>query len=346
MWPRRGRTRKGAFVYGKGFLAVSLMSPYRLRSGLVTPPIVTDWGVWYEARQGTPAWGRGPTEMMAAAGIGIEGAMEALQRAAGEMSLRVWMETYRDELLRAWSGRRLNWKALCEWFQSVGLTNANGEVATIQCAKKLWQRVGKHLAAREAQEKARAEAAEAAAAERAQRLAAAREADAALRGRMEQVNRAAASKRRQAAEEEPYRREAGERLRARQEANGLIPGTGTTTREPTLAAEPARANEQATLATLDLPYYPPPYVSARAYLPHDPSLPPVKEGDICKATGARWEIGGDLPGYPSKRNYEYEKDWLRDVGRLLRAKHPTNLTMTREERYVMQTAKSRIPNLY
>ncbi|MFT8642784.1 hypothetical protein [Gluconacetobacter sp.] len=283
---------------------------------------------------------------MAAADIGVEGALKVLRSANGEMSLRVWMELNRGELLRAWSGRRLNWTALCAWFREVGLTNARGEAPTVRCAKMLWYRVGKFLEAREAQERARAEAAETAAAERAQRHAAAREADAVLRGRMEQVNRAAASKRRQAAEDEPYRREAGERLRARQEANGLIPGIGTTAREPTPAAEPARANEQATLVTVDLPYYPPPYVSARAYLPHDPSLPPVKEGDICKATGARWEIGGDLPGYPSKRNYEYEKDWLRDVGRLLRAKHPTNLTMTREERYVMQTAKSRIPNLY
>ncbi|MBB2199938.1 hypothetical protein HLH44_21445 [Gluconacetobacter sp. 1c LMG 22058] len=262
------------------------------------------------------------------------------------MSLRVWMELNRSELLRAWSGRRLNWTALCAWFREVGLTNARGEAPTVRCAKMLWYRVGKFLEAREAQEKARAEAAEAAAAERAQRLAAAREADAALRGRMEQVNRAAASKRLQAAEEEPYRREAGERLRARQEANGLIPGTGTTKREPGPAAEPARANEQPTLVTLDLPHFDAPYVSERAYRAFDPSLPPVRKGDVCKATGIKWEIGDDLPGYPSKRNYEYEKDWLRDVGRLLRAKHPTNLTMTEDERYVMRTAKSRIPDLY
>ncbi|MBB2169971.1 hypothetical protein HLH36_16735 [Gluconacetobacter aggeris] len=292
-----------------------------------------------------------------AATLGFDGALEALQNSNGAMSLQLWMELNRDALLEKWGRRRLNWQALCRWFEEVGLTNRNGTFASVACAKVMWNRVGKKLEARRAQHEIERAEEEALAAKRAAERAAAFEAaravrdeaaatDAILRRRMERADRAAASKRRQAAEEEPYRREAGERLRARQEANGLIPETGTTTRQPTPAAEPARANDQATLVTLDLPYYPPPYVSARAYLPHDPSLPPVKEGDICKATGARWEIGGDLPGYPSKRNYEYEKDWLRDVGRLLRAKHPTNLTMTREEKYVMQTAKSRIPNLY
>ena len=87
-------------------------------------------------------------------------------------------------------------------------------------------------------------------------------------------------------------------------------------------------------------------VSKRAYLPVDPKLPPVRKGDINRLTGNAWRYGDDLPGYPSKRNYEYEKDWLRDVGLLLRHRHPTNLTMTPEEKFVMRGAKSCIPNLY
>lgn len=85
---------------------------------------------------------------MAATGIGISGAIGALENVSGAMSLRVWMEANREELLRAWNGRRLNWQALCTWFKDVGLTNADGQAPTVRCAKMTWYRAGKTLAAR------------------------------------------------------------------------------------------------------------------------------------------------------------------------------------------------------
>jgi hypothetical protein len=305
-------------------LTVSLVSPWCLRSGSVASPIVTARSVWYEAKEGTAGPGRGPTGMMAAADIGIEGAMEALQRAAGEMSLRVWMETHRDELLRTWSGRRLNWKALCEWFQSVGLTNANGEVATIQCAKKLWQRVGKYIAAREERaELARIEAEAQREALRVKRQQAIEEENE-LKARMARLAETAEWKRKQEA--------------VRKAASPVTPAPMAAP-----SSGPAGQGVPEGFVMLDLPRLE--GVSHRAYRPVDPSLPPVREGEISPSTGIAWSAGDDLPGYPSKRNYEYERDWLRDVGRLLRHLHPTNLTMTREEARVMRTAKLSIPNL-
>jgi len=96
---------------------------------------------------------------MTAATMGIEGALGALHRGAGEMSLRAWMEANREALLDAWKGRRLNWQALCPWFAEVGLTNAKGETASIACAKRIWHRVGKVLKDRRDREQMQAEAA-------------------------------------------------------------------------------------------------------------------------------------------------------------------------------------------
>ncbi|MBB2158092.1 hypothetical protein HLH33_17620 [Gluconacetobacter diazotrophicus] len=240
------------------------------------------------------------------------------------MSLRVWMETHREELLRAWSGRRLNWTALCDWFQSVGLTNANGDAATVHCAKKIWQRVGKHLAAqRERADLAQAEAEARRAALRRQRdREAAEEND--LQARMDRLAETAAWKRKQEA--------------AQPTAPPPVPVSRTTP-----PSEPDGETVPEGFVMLDLPRLP--GVSGRAYEPVDPSLPPVRKGERSPITGIAWSVGDDLPGYPSKRNYEYERDWLRDVGRLLRHRHPTDLTLTFEEARVMRNAKLRIPNL-
>lgn len=284
---------------------------------------------------------------MTADSLGIDGAISALQRGAGAMSLRVWMETNRESLLKAWGNRRLNWEALCAWFKEVGLTNARGEAPSAKCARLIWFRVGKSLEARQRRDDAAKAAAER---ERLLALDAAREKKlhddreaAALKARVEQADRAAAWQRQRAASDAPYLQEATAQLRARQAAQGLPVSVPASTPN---SGSPSEPENKPDLVMLDLPKFDPPYVSSRAYLPVDPSLPPVREGEICRATGIKWKYGDDLPGYPSKRNYEYERDWLRDVGRLLRAKHPTNTTMTREERYVMVTAKSCIPNLF
>ncbi|MFT8355532.1 MAG: hypothetical protein ABF617_13205 [Gluconobacter japonicus] len=261
---------------------------------------------------------------MTAASIGIEGALGALERASGATSLRVWMEAHRDELLSALDGRRLNWKALCAWFTEVGLTNAKGEAPSVGCAKLLWNRVGKTLEARRHRHADAASAAE--------RLAEAAEAET-LSQRMQEADRAesyATTKRAEVqdahARAAVQRQERTQQQASRTQQNEIAP------------------SDPSEFITLDLPVLK--GVSSRAYLPVDPKLPPVRDGDINRYTGSAWRYGGDLPGYPSKRNYEYEKEWLRDVGLLLRHRHPTNLTMTPEEKFVMRGAKSCIPNLY
>ncbi|MFT9382843.1 hypothetical protein [Gluconobacter sp. P5B12] len=277
---------------------------------------------------------------MTAASIGIEGALGALERASGATSLRVWMEAHRDELLTALDGRRLNWKALCAWFAEVGLTNAKGEAPSVGCAKLLWNRVGKTLEARRQRHADAAAAAERLAEEKkAAREAAkaSRDAEAVEAGtlsqRMQEADRAQSFATAQRIEvQDAHSRAAVQRQeRTQQQA-------ATTQQSDVESSDPSE------FITLDLPVLK--GVSNRAYLPVDPKLAPVRDGDINRYTGSAWRYGGDLPGYPSKRNYEYEKEWLRDVGLLLRHRHPTNLTMTPEEKFVMRGAKSCIPNLY
>jgi hypothetical protein len=256
------------------------------------------------------------------------------------MSLRVWMEAHRDELLKTLDGRRMNWRALCAWFAEVGLTNAKGEAPSVGCAKLLWNRVGKTLEARRQRHAVAAAAAErlvdekkaAREAAKASRDAEAAEAER-LSQRMQEAERAESYATAMRAEvKDAHARAAVQRQeRAQQQA----------ARTQQSDVEPSDPSE---FITLDLPVIK--GVSSRAYLPVDPKLPPVRKGDINRLTGNAWRYGDDLPGYPSKRNYEYEKDWLRDVGLLLRHRHPTNLTMTAEEKFVMRGAKSCIPNLY
>ncbi|MFT9221112.1 hypothetical protein [Gluconobacter oxydans] len=277
---------------------------------------------------------------MAATVIGISGAISALEGASGAMSLRVWMETHREELLKVWDGRRLDWQALCGWFRDAGLTNSIGETPTVRCAKMTWYRVGKTLEARRQRHADAAAATERLAEEKkAAREAAkaSRDAEAVEAGtlsqRMQEADRAQSFATAQRIEVQDaharaavQRQERAQQLAARAQQSEI---------------EPSDPSE---FITLDLPVLE--GVSSTAYLPVDPKLPPVREGDINRLTGNAWVYGDDLPGYPSKRNYEYEKDWLRDVGRLLRHRHPTNLTMTPEEKFVMRGAKSCIPNLY
>ncbi|MFW7270226.1 hypothetical protein ACMAUO_20105 [Gluconacetobacter sp. Hr-1-5] len=265
-------------------------------------------------------------------------------------SLYRWMVDNHEAMSRAITGKKVRWEKLSEAAISDGLTTRDGQKPKGETLRKTWYRVRKAVATlreREAKKREESEAREASMKEerRAERV---RQAESArtLAARIDGAERAATWRREKAASDAPYLREATAHLRARQIANGLLPGSESVPVEATAAVVPEREEGEPGLVTLDLPQFDAPYVSERAYRAFDPSLPPVKKGDICKATGIKWEIGDDLPGYPSKRHYEYEKDWLRDVGRLLRAKHPTNLTMTDDERYVMRTAKSRIPNLY
>ncbi|OUJ17097.1 hypothetical protein HK27_02205 [Acetobacter orientalis] len=282
---------------------------------------------------------------MSAASIGIEGALEALDGAAGVASVRAWMERHREALLAHQDGRRINWRALCAWFASVGLLNGKGETPTVRCAQLTWYRVGKWLERRN--ERAAERAAEAL------RLEAERESEkaaiqaeirqrretealekAALRDKMEKAERAAVWRRDEAARVAEHNQRVAAEAAARKARAASVASA-----QPTATHSAVAPAGDTTLVTLDLPQIE--GVSYRAYEPFDPTLPPIRKGEINPLSGNAWEFGDDLPGYPSKRGYEFEDDWLRDVGRLLRARHDTTSSMTEEEKFAFRIARGR-----
>ncbi|WP_406240057.1 hypothetical protein ACF3NX_13970 (plasmid) [Acetobacter orientalis] len=282
---------------------------------------------------------------MSAASIGIEGALEALDGAAGVASVRAWMERHREALLAHQDGRRINWRALCAWFASVGLLNGKGETPTVRCAQLTWYRVGKWLERRN--ERAAERAAEAL------RLEAERESDkaatqaeirqrretealekAALRDKMEKAERAAAWRRDEAARVAEHNQRVAAEAAARKARAAAVASA-----QPTAGHSAVAPAGDTTLVTLDLPQIE--GVSYRAYEPFDPTLPPIRKGEINPLSGNAWEFGDDLPGYPSKRGYEFEDDWLKDVGRFIDARHETTRSMTEEEKFVYRAACAR-----
>lgn len=283
---------------------------------------------------------------MSAASIGIGGALSALDEAAGAASLRAWMERHRSELLAHQDGRRINWTVLCAWFASVGLVNGKGEAPTVRCAKMTWYRVGKWLERRHARAASREAEALQREAEREALLATARQ-EAVARQQDKERERLALQERMASAE----RAAAWQRSeKARLEAEAQRAAAMRQTRATAVASEATpqqtethRSESGVELVTLDLPKID--GVSHAAYTPFDPSLPPVRQGDMNPFTGNAWEYGDDLPGYPSKRHYRLEDDWLRDIGRLLLSRHQTTLTMTEEEKSAFRVARARIRNL-
>jgi hypothetical protein len=282
---------------------------------------------------------------MLAASIGIEGALEALDGAAGVASVRAWMERHREALLAHQDGRRINWRALCDWFASVGLLNGKGQVPTIRCAQLTWYRVGKWLERRKARtaerqaEALRLEAEResektAIQAEIRQRREAEAAEQAALRDKMEMTERAAAWRRDEAARVAEHNHRVAAEAAARK-----AQAAGVASSRPTYGLSAVASTGNTHLVTLDLPKIA--GVSYRAYEPFDPTLPPVRKGEINPPSGNAWKFGDDLPHYPSKRGYEFEDDWLRDVGRLINAQHETTRSMTEEEKFVYRVARAR-----
>ncbi|MCI1301319.1 hypothetical protein [Acetobacter sp.] len=282
---------------------------------------------------------------MSATSIGIEGALEALDGAAGVASVRAWMERHREALLAHQEGRRINWRALCDWFASVGLLNGKGQMPTIRCAQLTWYRVGKWLERRKARAAERQAEALRLEAERESEKAAIqaeirqrREAEAAeqaaLRDRMEKAERAAAWRRDEAARVTEH----NQRVAAEAEARKARAASVASAQSAPGHSAVALAGDTP-LVTLDLPKIV--GVSYRAYEPFDPTLPPVRKGEINPLSGNAWEFGDDLPGYPSKRGYEFEDDWLKDVGRFIDARHETTRSMTEEEKFVYRAACAR-----
>ncbi|MCP1240670.1 hypothetical protein NKW44_13440 [Acetobacter lovaniensis] len=263
---------------------------------------------------------------MSAASIGIEGALEALDGAAGVASVRAWMERHREALLAHQDGRRINWRALCDWFASVGLLNGKGQTPTIRCAQLTWYRVGKWLerrnerAAERAAETLRLEAereSEKAAiqAEIRQRREAEAAEKAALRDKMEQVGRDVA-RRVQAQTEAP--------TIARVARNEQPPSTDVDRQENVPQHEArVRIGEVARVVRMrtqaprygrdrDIPL-PPPYVGPRpAGMPEDLPLEALMPLDAPGLDDKGMYDVKQLPGMPRRSFYDNEREWAMD----------------------------------
>jgi hypothetical protein len=255
------------------------------------------------------------------------------------------MERHREALLAHQDGRRINWRALCDWFASVGLLNGKGQTPTIRCAQLTWYRVGKWLERRKARAAERQAEALRLEAERESEKAAIqaeirqrREAEAAekaaLRDKMEMTERAAAWRRDEAARVAEHNQRVTAEAEARKARAASVAST-----QPAPGQSAVALAGDTPLITLDLPKIV--GVSYRAYEPFDPTLPPIRKGEINPLSGNAWKFGDDLPHYPSKRGYEFEDDWLKDVGRLINAQHETTRSMTEEEKFVYRVARAR-----
>lgn len=257
----------------------------------------------------------------------------------------LWMKANHDTLAQALGKKRISWERLCDWFAQLGLTDRSGKTPTQRNARETWYTVRKVVAREKAeQEAARLEAlrleaereSEKAAiqAEIRQRREAEAAEQAALRDRMEKTERAAAWRRDEAARVAEHNQRVTAEAAARKARAASVAST-----QPTAGHNAVALAGDTPLVTLDLPQVE--GVSYRAYEPFDPTLPPIRKGEINPLSGNAWEFGDDLPGYPSKRGYEFEDDWLRDVGRLLRARHDTTSSMTEEEKFTYRIARGR-----
>ena len=263
---------------------------------------------------------------MSATSIGIEGALEALDGAAGVASVRAWMERHREALLAHQEGRRINWRALCDWFASVGLLNGRGQTPTIRCAQLTWYRVGKWLERRKARAAERQAEALLLEAERESEKAAIqaeirqrREAEAAeqaaLRDKMEQVERDVARRVQAQAEAQTIARAARDELPPstdvdrqenvpQQEARVRIGEVARVVRMRTQAPRYGRDR--------DIPL-PPPYVGPRpAGMPEDLPLEALMPLDAPGLDDKGLYDVKQLPGMPRRSFYDNEREWAMD----------------------------------
>lgn len=263
---------------------------------------------------------------MSAASIGIEGALEALDGAAGVASMRAWMERHREALLAHQDGRRINWRALCDWFTSAGLLNGRGQAPTIRCAQLTWYRVGKWLERRKARTAERQAEALRLEAERESEKAAIqaeirqrREAEAAeqaaLRDKMEQVGRDVARRVQAQAEAQTIARVARDERPPstdvdrqenvpQQEARVRIGEVARVVRMRTQAPRYGRDR--------DIPL-PPPYVGPRpAGMPEDLPLEALMPLDAPGLDDKGLYDVKQLPGMPRRSFYDNEREWAMD----------------------------------
>ena len=81
--------------------------------------------------------------------IGTRGARaiwDRVERPYERSKLFEWLLAHHDEFIKAWGGRRMEWRRLCADFAKDGRTDARGNPVNATTARKTWQRVRKEKA--------------------------------------------------------------------------------------------------------------------------------------------------------------------------------------------------------
>ena len=81
--------------------------------------------------------------------IGTRGARaiwDRVERPYERSKLFEWLLAHHDEFIRAWGGRRMEWRRVCADFAKDGRTDARGNPVNATTARKTWQRVRKEKA--------------------------------------------------------------------------------------------------------------------------------------------------------------------------------------------------------
>jgi hypothetical protein len=77
---------------------------------------------------------------------GARAILAQVERPYERSKLFEWLLAHHDEVIRASSGRRMEWRRLCGQFESAGLVGRDGKAVSTTTARKTWQRVRKEKA--------------------------------------------------------------------------------------------------------------------------------------------------------------------------------------------------------
>lgn len=72
--------------------------------------------------------------------------MTKIEQSADRSTLFYWMVEQHDGMLAKAKGRKLRWVELCTTFETLGLTNQHGEVASVRTARETWYQARKYVA--------------------------------------------------------------------------------------------------------------------------------------------------------------------------------------------------------
>lgn len=248
----------------------------------------------------------------------------------------LWMKANHDTLTQALGKKRVSWERVCDWFAQLGLTDRSGKTPTQRNARETWYTVRKVVAREKAeQEAARLEAlrleaereSEKAAiqAEIHQRREAEAAEQAALRDKMERVERDVARRVQAQAEAQTIARAARDELPTstdvdrqenvpQQEARVRIGEVARVVRMRTQAPRYGRDR--------DIPL-PPPYVGPRpAGMPEDLPLEALMPLDAPGLDDKGMYDFKQLPGMPRRSFYDNDRQWLVDCMAMIKAIPP------------------------